>query len=150
MVMGCAAPGALLMMVYALLIVMSTLRPYILTSHGFDRFFSPSINEVIQCQYGLPVHHPRTRIAHHHSDLFSRHGFVAVGWTHSARRFTFLVWTLRKSFPGVIQELITRWAEPIGSMMNRAAIHPDHCLNALFFSCYASVPLLYHEFLSQH
>ena len=88
------------------------MNPLIFTTYGFDRLLPLSINEMIQCQYGMLIQHPGTCISHHRSDFLSHRGFVAMSWALGARRFPSMVWTRGESFLCVIQELSALRAEP--------------------------------------
>lgn len=87
------------------------------TTRGLDRRFPYPINQMKHCQYGMLVDHPGACVSHHHTNLLSHRGLVAMDRALGARRFPCLVRALVETLPSIIQKFIALRTKPFGSVM---------------------------------
>ena len=70
---------------------------------GFERFFSPAIKEMIECQNRVAMEHAGASVTHNLSYLFSHIRFEAVDGAFCTGSLTFLKGTCSKALQRVIK-----------------------------------------------
>jgi hypothetical protein len=113
------------------------------STFGTQRFLSPAVNKMKQCQERMPIQHPRTCISHHGSNPLSRGFSVAMSRTVGTSCLSLLKWTLAETFLGIQQQFITLWAKRNSGFVVCVAVYADHCLDGSVYPAHARVVARY-------
>jgi hypothetical protein len=87
----------------------------------------------------MAIDHPGARMLHHCTDPLSHGRLIAMDRALGALRLSFLIWTPGEPFSGIRQELTAIRTGILPGAVQGAAVHTDHRLDGLLFSCHAGM-----------